>query len=132
MSSAKTNDADTARATAGARGRHLEDGERRLGNGPRRHGDAVLRPLALVDGDYVEGRRRDVQVREASVLQVVEVALGQSVPGGRGQRESHGEERVTQHNTTQEEVCNIWTVFDRFMPIVALFTRAIMTKCMFF
>lgn len=35
-----------------------------------------------MDGDYVEGGRRDVQVREPSVLQVVEVALGQSVPGG--------------------------------------------------
>lgn len=125
----KTNDAGVARATAGARGCHLEDGERRLGNGPRRHGDAVLRPLALVDGDYVEGRRRDVQVREPSVLQVVEVALGQSVPGGRGegQRESQGEERVTQHNTTQEAACNIWPMFDHFTPIAALFTTPIMT-----
>lgn len=85
----KTNDAGLTRATAGVRGRHLEDGERRLGNGPRRHGDAVLRPLALVDGDYVEGRRRHVQVREPSVLQVVEVALGQSVPGDGGGSVSH-------------------------------------------
>lgn len=97
MDAAGTDDAEAASATAGARGCHLEDGERRLGNGPRRHGEAVLRPLALVDGDYVEGRRRDVQVREPSVLQVVEVALGQSVPGGGGaRRESLN---TTQRNT---------------------------------
>ena len=33
-----------------------------------------------MDGDYLESRRRDVQVCEPGVLQVVEVALGQSVP----------------------------------------------------
>lgn len=38
-----------------------------------------------MDGDYVERRGSDVQVREPSVLQVVEVALGQSVPVGVGQ-----------------------------------------------
>lgn len=34
-----------------------------------------------MDSDYLEGRGRDVEVREPGVLQVVEVALGQSVPG---------------------------------------------------
>lgn len=33
-----------------------------------------------MDSDYVEGRGRDVEVGEPRVLQVVEVALGQSVP----------------------------------------------------
>lgn len=47
----------------------------------RRHGDAVLGRLTLVDGDDLECRRSDVEVCEAGVLQVVEVALGQSVPG---------------------------------------------------
>lgn len=46
----------------------------------RCHGDAVLGRVALVDGDYLEGRGRDVEVREPGVLQVVKVALGQSVP----------------------------------------------------
>lgn len=47
----------------------------------RCHGDAVLHRLALVDGHYVESRGRDVEMREPGVFQVVEVALGQSVPG---------------------------------------------------
>lgn len=34
-----------------------------------------------MDGDYLEGRGRDVEVCEPGVLQVVKVALGQSVPG---------------------------------------------------
>lgn len=34
-----------------------------------------------MDGNYLEGRRRDVEVCEACVLQVVKVTLGQSVPG---------------------------------------------------
>lgn len=33
-----------------------------------------------MDGDYLEGRGRDVEVCEAGVLQVVKVSLGQSVP----------------------------------------------------
>lgn len=33
-----------------------------------------------MDGDYLEGGGRDVEVCEPCVLQVVEVALGQSVP----------------------------------------------------
>lgn len=33
-----------------------------------------------MDGDYVEGWGRDVEVCEPGVLQVVKVALGQSVP----------------------------------------------------
>jgi len=66
---------------AGLRGRHLEDGERGLGDGARRHGDAVLGRVALVDGDDLEARGRDLEVCEPRVLQVVEVALGQRVPG---------------------------------------------------
>lgn len=34
-----------------------------------------------MDGDYLEGRGRDVEVCEAGVLQVVKVTLSQSVPG---------------------------------------------------
>lgn len=34
-----------------------------------------------MDRDYLESRGRDVEVCEPGVLQVVEVALGQSVPG---------------------------------------------------
>lgn len=34
-----------------------------------------------MDSDYLEGRGRDVEVCEPGVLQVVKVALGQSVPG---------------------------------------------------
>lgn len=33
-----------------------------------------------MDGDYLEGRGRDVEVCEPGVLQVVKVALGQSIP----------------------------------------------------
>lgn len=47
----------------------------------RCRGDAVLHGLALVDGHYVEGRGRDVEMREPGIFQVVKVALGQSVPG---------------------------------------------------
>lgn len=35
-----------------------------------------------MDSDYLEGRGRDVEVCEPGVLQVVEVALSQSVPAG--------------------------------------------------
>lgn len=62
------------------KGRHLEDGECGLGDGARRHGDGVLGRVALVDGDDLEARGRDVEVSEPGVLQVVKVALGQSVP----------------------------------------------------
>lgn len=54
-----------------------------------------------MDGDDVEGRRREVQVREPSVLQVVEVALSQSVPAGVGA--GGQDERRGEHNTTQPQ-----------------------------
>jgi len=62
---------------------HLEDGEAGLGRGQAGgHGQAVLAGLALVDGDDLEGGRREVQVGQAGVLQVVEVPLRQRVPAG--------------------------------------------------
>lgn len=47
-----------------------------------------------MDGDYLEGRGRDVEVREAGVLQVVKVSLGQSVPAMR---------RASLEGVTQEQ-----------------------------
>lgn len=65
--------------TAG-QGCHLEDGKCRLSNRARCHGDCVLGQVALMDGDYLEGGGRDVEVCEAGVLQVVKVSLRQRVP----------------------------------------------------
>ena len=62
---------------------HLEEGKAGLGGGQAGgHGQAVLAGLALVDGDNLEGRWREVQVGQAGVLQVVEVPLCQRVPTG--------------------------------------------------
>lgn len=74
----KTNDA--SRLIAG-HGCHLEDGKCWLSDRACCHGDGVLSRVALVDGDYLEGRGWNVEVCEAGVLQVVKVTLGQSVPG---------------------------------------------------
>lgn len=73
----KTNDASGLIA---GRGCHLEDGKCWLGNRACCHGYGVLGWVALMDGDYLEGRGRDVEVCEAGVLQVVKVSLSQSVP----------------------------------------------------
>lgn len=64
-------------------GAHLEDGKAGFGRGPAGgHGQAVLAGLALMDGDDLKGGRWQVEVRQAGVLQVVEIPLCQRVPGG--------------------------------------------------
>lgn len=64
-------------------GAHLEDGEAGFGGGPAGgHGQAVLAGLTLMDGDDLKGGWGQMQVRQAGVLQVVEIPLCQCVPEG--------------------------------------------------
>lgn len=47
---------------------HLKDGEAGLSDRPCCHGNVVLRWLTLMDGDDLEGGRREVEVCESGIL----------------------------------------------------------------
>lgn len=87
-------------------GCHLEDGKGWLSNRARCHRDGVLRRVALMDGDYLEGRRRYVEVCEPGILQMMKVTLCQSVP------EVDNAELLKNYKFLQDETWVAWILHE--------------------